>query len=114
MLPTATRAAYGPSPSAARPTKKCNHNLTLRVVSTRGKRCEEVLIKSTLIESLVYAEILGLETTDPAYTIINSLLLVLFVLHVYWTYLILKVVVRQFSGKELKDIRENDEGSDSD
>ena len=65
------------------------------------------VIRSTLTESLFYAEIHNVNV-EPTYTIFNSLLLVLLVLHVYWTWLILKILIKAFTEGETKDIREED------
>lgn len=45
----------------------------------------------------------------PHYLIFNSLLLVLLVLHVYWSYLILMVIVKQLTSGDAGDIREKEE-----
>ena len=66
------------------------------------------VIRSTLTESVFYAEMYNVET-EPFYTVLNSLLLVLLVLHVYWTWLILKILIKAFTEGETKDIREEEE-----
>ena len=40
--------------------------------------------------------------------------MVLLVLHIYWTWLILRIVGKQLKGKGAKDIRETGEDSDDD
>jgi ceramide synthetase len=53
-------------------------------------------------------------TPQPHYSIFATLLLVLYFLHLYWTWLILQVVWRQVRGQAAKDVREDDDDSDSD
>ncbi len=48
--------------------------------------------RSTLTETLHYAALHDINP-EPHYTIFNGLLVLLEVLHIYWTYLILKVCV---------------------
>ena len=69
------------------------------------------VIRSTLTETLIYGNVLGVDV-EPAYTICNSLLLVLLVLHVYWTWLILKILIKALTEGETKDIREEEEEKD--
>lgn len=47
--------------------------------------------RSTLTEPLHYADMHGIANVEPHYTIFNGLLLLLLVLHIYWTWLIFKV-----------------------
>ncbi|XP_060086199.1 ceramide synthase 5-like [Ylistrum balloti] len=47
----------------------------------------------------------------PVYWILNGLLWVLQVLHIIWTYMILRMVVDKLVGKELKDVRSDTESS---
>jgi hypothetical protein len=48
------------------------------------------VVCSTLTESIHFADIHGVKV-EPHFTIFNSLLILLEILHIYWTYLILKV-----------------------
>ncbi|KAG2487445.1 hypothetical protein HYH03_014012 [Edaphochlamys debaryana] len=64
------------------------------------------VIRSTLFEPVVLvAAYLGIEPR-PHWEIFNGLLLVLFVLHVYWTVLIFQVIKRQFTHGSMADVRE--------
>jgi hypothetical protein len=47
-------------------------------------------MRSTLTESIHFADLHGVKV-EPHFTIFNSLLILLEILHIYWTYLILKV-----------------------
>lgn len=69
-----------------------------------------VVIKSTLFEVMDIARGLGI-SIEPHYSILNFLLIVLLVLHVYWSYLILRIIYRQLHTGRPDDIRED---SDSD
>ncbi|GLI70104.1 hypothetical protein VaNZ11_014883 [Volvox africanus] len=64
------------------------------------------VIRSTLFEPVVLvAAYLGIEPR-PHWEIFNGLLLILFVLHLYWTVLIFQVIMRQFTHGRLTDVRE--------
>ncbi len=67
-----------------------------------------MLYCSTLTESIHYADIHHVDP-DPHYTIFNGLLILLEVLHIYWTYLIFKVRLseRQHSLWLLLSMRSN-------
>ncbi|KAJ9516842.1 hypothetical protein QJQ45_027257 [Haematococcus lacustris] len=58
-------------------------------IYTRNYVFPAILIRSTLLETLWYADLHGIKV-EPHYTIFNALLLLLELLHIYWTYLILK------------------------
>jgi ceramide synthetase len=44
---------------------------------------------------------------EPHYTLFNGLLLTLLVLHIYWTFLIIKVVIRKLTSGKTEDVRED-------
>lgn len=68
-----------------------------------------IVIKSTLTDPYKRAEEVGGVEIRPHTTILNGLLIFLYILHVYWSYLILRIIVRALrpDGK-LDDIREED------
>ncbi|GFR45454.1 hypothetical protein Agub_g6851 [Astrephomene gubernaculifera] len=66
-------------------------------------------IRSTLFEPVVLvAAHMGIEPR-PHWEIFNGLLMVLFVLHLYWTVLIFQVIRRQFTHGAMTDVREKEE-----
>ena len=68
-----------------------------------------IVIRSTLTDPYLRAEEVGGVEIRPHTTILNGLLIFLYILHVYWSYLILRIIVRALkpNGK-LDDIREED------
>lgn len=64
------------------------------------------IIRSTWYESQARADSIGVNI-QPYHTVLNGFLIFLFVLHVYWSYLIVRIVVRQLTHGELDDIREH-------
>lgn len=50
----------------------------------------------------------------PVYYIFNGLLLILLLIHIMWTYLILRIVVRMLLYKEISDVRSSSDASDED
>ncbi|PSC76914.1 LAG1 longevity assurance-like protein 3 isoform B [Micractinium conductrix] len=65
------------------------------------------VIRSTLFESLARARQLGVEESiQPHHTILNAFLIFLYCLHVYWSYLILRIAVKQLTTGGADDIRE--------
>jgi len=69
-----------------------------------------IVIRSTLIDTYKRAEEVGGVNIEPHVSILNGLLIFLYVLHVYWSYLIVKIIVRSLTpGGQLDDIREEDD-----
>ena len=76
-----------------------------------------IVIRSTWFDTrqraLEVGEMLGLGgpvEIDPHVTILNGLLIFLYVLHVYWSYLIVQIIVKALTpGGKLDDIREEEE-----
>lgn len=69
-----------------------------------------IVIKSTLTHPYERAIEVGGINISPHVTILNILLIFLYILHVYWSYLILKIIVKALdpNGK-IDDIREEEE-----
>ena len=67
-----------------------------------------IVIKSTLFESHARAAEVG-ANIEPHTSILNGFLIFLYILHVYWSYLIVRIAVRQLTHGELDDIREEEE-----
>ncbi|KAG2429637.1 hypothetical protein HXX76_010867 [Chlamydomonas incerta] len=66
------------------------------------------VIRSTLFEPVVLVgAYLGVEPR-PHWEIFNGLLILLFVLHLYWTVLIFEVIRKQLTDGSLTDVREKD------
>ncbi len=70
-----------------------------------------IVIKSTLFESYKRAEQVKVNI-EPHTTILNGFLIFLYILHIYWSYLIVRIAVRQLVGGELNDIREEHDDED--
>lgn len=71
-----------------------------------------VVIRSTLFES--YKRAAQVNTNiEPHGMILNGFLLFLYVLHVYWSYLIVRIAVRQLMYGDAEDIREKDHPEDT-
>jgi ceramide synthetase len=69
-----------------------------------------IVIRSTLTDTYQRAEEVGGVNIEPHVSILNGLLIFLYVLHVYWSYLIVKIIVRSLTpGGQLDDIREEDD-----
>jgi hypothetical protein len=68
-----------------------------------------VVIRSCWYESITYAAIPHNIEPQPHHFILNAMLLVLFVLHTYWSYLIFQVLCRTLSGSGASDVREDDD-----
>lgn len=67
------------------------------------------IIRSTWYESISVAAIPYNINPQPHHAIFNTLLMVLFVLHCYWSYLIFKILWRALTAGGASDIREDDE-----
>eukprot|EP01026_Neomeris_dumetosa_P026642 TRINITY_DN2172_c1_g1_i1.p3 TRINITY_DN2172_c1_g1~~TRINITY_DN2172_c1_g1_i1.p3 ORF type:complete len:171 (-),score=12.20 TRINITY_DN2172_c1_g1_i1:100-612(-) len=64
------------------------------------------IIRATLFESLVEAERHNI-IVYPHWGILNGLLITLWILHIYWSYFILRVLIKALSGKA-DDVREDE------
>lgn len=85
---------------------------TILWIATRVVYYPLHVIKCTLFDSLVLAERHGVNH-QPHYAIFNGFLIFLWILHLYWTYLILKILIAAITSKdELKDDREDDDDDD--
>ena len=67
-----------------------------------------VVIRSTLFESYERAAEVGVDIFPHA-EILNGFLMFLYVLHLYWSYLIVRIAVRQITTGRAEDIREVEE-----
>ena len=65
------------------------------------------VLRSTLYESYARAAAVGAQI-EPHCGILNAFLLFLYALHVYWSYLIVRIAVRQLVHGDAEDIREKD------
>lgn len=65
-----------------------------------------VVIRSTLFEAMDVAQELELQI-QPHHAILNGFLIFLYCLHIYWTYLILRIAFTRVKKGEVEDIREN-------
>eukprot|EP00887_Chlorella_sp_A99_P004573 scaffold4.g4573.t1 len=92
-------------------------------IATRVLAFPLIVIRSTLYESWRAEWLQGhfngthpsgattaREMVQPHWAILNGFLGFLYLLHVYWTYLILRIVVKRLTGGKLDDIREGEEG----
>lgn len=72
-----------------------------------------VVVLNCLISSVIEVALPYDIEPQPHYAVFGTLFSVLYFLHLYWTWLILQVIWRQVKGKELGDVREDDD-EDSD
>lgn len=63
------------------------------------------VIRSTLFEAMARANELGVHI-QPHHAILNGFLIFLYCLHVYWSYLILRIAIKQLTTGGADDIRE--------
>ena len=67
-----------------------------------------IVIRSTLTESYARAAEVN-KVIEPHTSILNGFLIFLYILHIYWSYLIVRIAVRQLTQGQLDDIREEEE-----
>eukprot|EP00775_Hariotina_reticulata_P007298 gene7298-7511_t len=65
-----------------------------------------------LVDPIIYIAVPYNIDAQPHYSILGTLHLLLFFLHLYWTYLILKVIVKQLRTGSTTDVREDDSDDD--
>lgn len=71
-----------------------------------------IVIRSTLTDTYERAEQVGGVNIEPHVSILNGLLIFLYLLHIYWSYLIMRIIVKSLTpGGKLDDIREEDKGT---
>jgi len=71
-----------------------------------------MIVGRMLVDPIIYIAIPYDIDTQPHYSILGTLFLLLYFLHLYWTYLILKVVVKQLKTGSTTDVREEDSDDD--
>ncbi|KAL6771260.1 hypothetical protein ACKKBF_B34565 [Auxenochlorella protothecoides x Auxenochlorella symbiontica] len=68
------------------------------------------VIRSTLIDAKHYGRVFDVNI-EPHYSILNGFLIFLLVLHMYWSYLIVRIIVGQLRHGEIQDVREEEEAA---
>lgn len=69
-----------------------------------------IVIRSTLTDTYERAKQVGGVDIEPHVSILNGLLIFLYLLHIYWSYLIMRIIVKSLTpGGKLDDIREEDD-----
>ncbi|KAI8111296.1 hypothetical protein M9434_004868 [Picochlorum sp. BPE23] len=69
-----------------------------------------IVIRSTLADTYERAKQVGGVDIEPHVSILNGLLIFLYLLHIYWSYLIMRIIVKSLTpGGKLDDIREEDD-----
>lgn len=71
-----------------------------------------MIVLRVLVDPVVYIAIPYNINPQPHYSILGTMLFLLYFLHVYWTYLIAKVIHKQLSKGRVDDVREDDSDDD--
>lgn len=66
-----------------------------------------MVVQRVLIDPVVYVALPNNINPQPHYSAFGTMFLVLFFLHLYWTYLIFKVIERQLRTGTTNDVRED-------
>lgn len=68
-----------------------------------------MVVSRVLIDPILYIAIPYNVDPQPHYSVFGTLFMVLYFLHLYWTWLIWKVIERQFTKGSVDDVREDDD-----
>lgn len=68
-----------------------------------------IVVSRMLIDPVLYLAIPYDINPQPHYSVFGTLFMVLYFLHLYWTWLIWKVIERQFTKGSMDDVREDDD-----
>lgn len=68
-----------------------------------------VIVHHVLVDPVVYVGNPYNIDPQPIYAVFSTLFLVLFFLHLYWTYLIWKVIEKQLRTGKAEDVREDED-----
>ena len=71
-----------------------------------------IIVIRVLIDPVVYVALPYNIKVQPHYSAFGTMFLVLFFLHLYWTYLIFKVIERQLRTGSTNDVREDSDDDD--
>jgi ceramide synthetase len=71
-----------------------------------------MIVQRILIDPVVYIALPYNINPQPHYSAFGTMFLVLFFLHLYWTYLIFKVIEKQLTTGSTKDVREESDSDD--
>lgn len=71
-----------------------------------------VIVARTLVDPVVMIAIPYNINPQPHYSVFSTMFLLLYFLHLYWTYLIFKVIVKQLRTGSTSDVREEDSDDD--